>query len=154
MREILFRGKPIYGGKMVEGYLEYYRQSYNGELVCYIAVWGKKMDQVIPETIGQYTGLKDKNGKRIFEGDILKDDWGKVYEVFFTEQSCSFMARLENAPNEYEKGNYRIGRAWCDTIRVIGNIHDTPELLKDGNGSEKPNGYKKRILRTFLGEYT
>ena len=83
---------------------------------------------VIPETVGQFTGLIDKHDKRIFEGDILKDDWGKIFKVIFTTESCSFMVRCEHSTNEYETGNYRIGKAWCDTIRVIGNIHDNPEL--------------------------
>lgn len=85
---------------------------------------------VYSDTVGQFTGLTDKNGKKIFEGDILKNDWGKIFKVFFTTKSCSFMVRCEYTPNEWETGDYRIGEAWCNTIRVIGNIHDSPELLE------------------------
>ena len=143
MREILFRGKRIDNGEWVYGY--YARKGADKESFRhYICVSTFSSDyrsnytypfylhdyEVDPSTVGQYTDLTDKNGKKIFEGDIVKDDWGKVYEVFFTTQSCSFMVKLEHAPNEYEKGNYRLGEAWCDTIRVIGNIHDNPELLQ------------------------
>lgn len=130
MREILFRGKRVANGEWVYGFY----------VVLKLVHYDKKEHlitdkdtgrsyEIDPATVGQYTGPKDKNGKRIFEGDVLRDDWGKIYEVFYTTKSCSFMVRLEHAPNEYEKGNYRLGEAWCGTIRVIGNIHDNPELL-------------------------
>ena len=127
MREIIFRGKCVDNGEWVQGYVYQIWES------VYI-LWGMtngvpNMIEVLPETIGQYTGLTDKNGTKIFEGDILKDDWGKVCEVFYSLDSCSFMVYCSNPPNEYEKGNYRIGKVCCETIRVIGNIHDNPELL-------------------------
>lgn len=127
MREILFRGKRMDNGEWVEGFL-----TFDGVNEDYY-IYDREVD---PSTVGQYTGLKDKNGKRIFEGDIIKDDWGKTYEVFFTTKSCSFMAKLEHAPNEWEKGNYRLGDAWCSTICVIGNIHDNPELMDGKENNE------------------
>ena len=68
MREILFRGKNLDNGEWVEGYLEYY-YSNDGcrRLSCYISQWGRCMHKVNPATIGQFTGLLDKHGKRIFE---------------------------------------------------------------------------------------
>lgn len=132
MREILFRGKRIDNGEWVYGDL-IHRILYEEDFVI-IRIEDSGFDssgydsyveyEVIQETVGQYTGLLDKNGTKIFEGDILKDDWGKVYEVFYSLDSCSFMVYCSNPPNEYEKGNYRIGKVWCETIRVIGNIHE------------------------------
>lgn len=130
MREILFRGKRTDNGEWVDGNLFVDEKNEKHEIIVgyvnYRIAW-----EVDPETIGQYTGLTDKNGKKIFEGDIVKDDWGKIYKVFYTFYSCAFMVNCSNPPNEYEKGNYRLGRAWCGTIKVIGNIHDNPELLED-----------------------
>lgn len=126
MREILFRGQR-FDGVWVEGY--FFAKPI---LEKYFIIIGEDQYMVKPETVGQYTGLTDKNGVKIFEGDIIKDDWGKIYTVIFTTKSCSFMVECTVALNEYEKGRYWIGDAWCESISVIGNIHDNPELLKEG----------------------
>lgn len=110
MREILFRGKRVDNGEWVYGYL------------C----------EVIPETVGQYTGLTDKNGKKIFEGDIVhcisNTDCGNCV-VIFEEGEFRLI------PDRYYKtyttgGGYHAIR--CFIKEVIGNIHDNPELLKGG----------------------
>lgn len=128
MREILFRGKRLCNNKWMIGSLLCYE---DGDRHICCDNFGLNHYRVDPETVGQFTGLTDKNGKQIFEGDILKDDWGKIYKVFYTTKSCSFMVECTVTPNEWETGNYRIGEAWCETVRVIGNIHDNPELLED-----------------------
>ena len=127
MREILFRGKSPSNGEWVSGYLV--SEKYIGNfLVC---------EPVIPDTIGQYTGLTDKNGRKIFEGDVVKDDSGVVYPVVFCltgfclkyapPHSCGFRYDLLPLSNYWH--------AHGAIIEVIGNIHDNPELLEvSGDG--------------------
>lgn len=124
MREILFRGKRISNSKWVEGFM--YSQHFPLEfrddfyIRCYDTDY-----LVIPETVGQYTGLTDKNGVRIFEGDIIQSLESSVTGLvqWFPEHSA-FMVWCKPA-NEvgflYECVNI---------IKVIGNIHDNPELLQ------------------------
>ncbi|MGN1130216.1 MAG: YopX family protein, partial [Ruminococcus sp.] len=82
--------------------------------------------QVIPETVGQYTEFKDKNGKRVFEGDILENEEGYIYSGIYRNKvvfrSGLFFADgiFEFIPNDFK---------YCE---VIGNIHDNPELLEVG----------------------
>ena len=120
MREILFRGKSIYTGKWAVS-------------VCPHGVMrsGHLCDDFIPDTVGQFTGLTDKNGKKIFEGDIVKDDSGVVYPVVFSltgfclkyapPYSCGFHYDMLPLSNYWH--------AHGAIIEVIGNIHDNPELL-------------------------
>ena len=141
MSEILFRGKRLDNGEWIVGY--YVRATHHWHnhgvhedwIIAGAAANGgwfaiHERRAVRSATVGQYTGMTDKDGNKIFEGDIVKDDWGKFYEVIFTLKSCSFMVECKKAPNEWETGRYRIGDAWCETIKVIGNIHDNPELLE------------------------
>ena len=144
MREILFKGKRKHNDEWVEGYLvKLGKESFSdperygicntaisllGSGVCY----NLKIDEVIPETIGQYTGLKDKNGKRIFEGDICKNT--KTSEIVSvqwhgTMAGYVWSKRKENNQNLFNFGE--LFRAY-DKYEVIGNIHDNPELLKGG----------------------
>ena len=122
MREILFRAKRDDDGKWFEGDLRQFRdgvyiESFFGD--------GKINMPVFPETVGQFTGLTDKNGTKIFEGDIVKDEYilGKV--VYNTKQedfdgAASFM--IDDVDDGLQ--SYRF---W-NSVEVIGNIHDNPEL--------------------------
>lgn len=112
MREILFRGKTTDRGEWVQGcYIETLR--YNN----LHWIWnGKNHFTVSPETIGQYTGLTDKNGTKIFEGDIVCVE-SQNYEVKYL--FAQFFVGI-NMPIAYK-------RFGCE---VIGNIHDNPELLE------------------------
>ena len=86
---------------------------------------------VDPETVGQFTGLYDKNGKEIYEGDIVRyydvieDELVSSHVIYHTE-SCSFCAAPTKLCGDY------IGICAHWQFEVIGNIYDTPELLKGG----------------------
>ena len=125
MREILFRGKRTDCDAWVEGDLI---QAFRGNQISACSIMPHTPTaycwKVIPETVGQYTGLTDKNGKRIFEGDIIRfeDDIGYV---IYTEGYARF---LVDSPNRY------ISMDYSSEFEVIGNIHDNPELLEGGEG--------------------
>lgn len=82
------------------------------------------------ETIGQYTGLKDKNGKEIYEGDIVKSISGKIGYVIFLQQEMGYVVVWDNCDTRLGHRN-RGGGYECDgSIEVIGNIYDNPELVE------------------------
>ena len=119
MREILFRGKQKNNGLWVHGDLSYHR---DGRV--FIRCWERlEFDpaysayEVDPETVGQFTGLTDKNGKMIFEGDILEFRRGRTHIVNFEDGAFVFTGTA-------------IPVRYADKFEVIGNIHDNPELLE------------------------
>lgn len=160
MREILFRGKRLDNGKWVEGFFVKRIDRLTLIPKCYILVQEEDTSgitgeptgylntefswyEVIPETVGQYTGLKDNNGKRIFEGDILRiakisDGLGSYYHppldyhvnVVVKWDLCAWMWETL-----YEDKRYiSFPNAWCHyECEIIGNIHDNPELLEGGD---------------------
>lgn len=123
MREILFRGKRIDNGEWVTSNTFY---QCNGE----IKLWDERDGyvEVIPETVGQFTGLTDKNGNKIFEGDIVKClslEYGYVNkEVYYAEDRARFV--LGSLGSDYDFEEYI-------NVEVIGNIYDNPELLRSEN---------------------
>ena len=125
MREILFRGKGIRGnwhiGLLAHVGNAWYISNKVGIATAY---------EVIPETIGQYTGLTDKNGKKIFEGDIVKcisNFYAKDMVVIF-EAAEFHLVDCQRYKNYTECCGYR----YFGTLEteVIGNIHDNPELAE------------------------
>ena len=129
MREILFRGKRTDNSEWIYGDLVQWSDGV--QIFDYDGV-GKVKNNVIPETVGQYTGLKDKNGKRIFEGDIVycKSRLDNANMVIIFERGQFRMVLSENyRSDQTNSGFYDIN---CFDKEVIGNIHDNPELLKGG----------------------
>ena len=81
-------------------------------------------------TVGQYTGLTDKNGKRIFEGDILRLAYHPEEDVIIEWHDGRFKFRKRNKPKDYGYESLCCVQNTVDYLKVIGNIHDNPELLK------------------------
>lgn len=126
MRTIKFRGRSIYDKEWHQGDLEHNRVDNIASIHTYDkdGYYVRKY-YVNPDTIGQFTGLIDKNGNEIFEGDIL-DFNGLTVEVRFLRGVFSLLVN----GNLYDELGVD-----CRTdlyAKVIGNIHDNPELLKGG----------------------
>ena len=138
IRTIMFKGKRVDKGEWVEGYMLMSEWNDSVYIVTqdecnYNAgdyIFDGSINKVIPETVGQYTGLTDKNGTKIFEGDIIAG-------------AVRWLERRKNGVVAFRDGSY--GLIWyrgdveqfnaftsmCNIeYEIIGNIHDNPELLK------------------------
>lgn len=154
MREILFRGKCMDNGEWFEGsFLKdgeeckparledlpfsdcYIVPKTNRDIIfaCLLKGMSLRIEamHVIPDTVGQYTGLTDKNGKRIFEGDIIRCG-GKVVGVV-NYHDCCFCVRfiMKDHANRSNPAMDIIENEYPNDIEVIGNIHDHPELIAE-----------------------
>ena len=146
MREILFHGKRKDNGEWVEGFCQ---PVYKQPDKCFIG-WYERADQIIPtiravdpETVGQYTGKKDKKGKKIFEGHILRiqeKTLGHIEVGIVEYKDTKFVIDVYDKNWRYHKDIVESGelKDMQATIHlkyeyeVIGNIHDNPELLTGG----------------------
>lgn len=137
MREILFRGKLTDTCEWVEG-------QYDAEISIIRREGYRYGREVLSTTVGRYTGLTDKNGTKIFEGDIVskKDEvYGRVFGTV-----CFGKYATINGDQETHVGFYidwskskddllrRDIGFWTKRCEVIGNIHENPELLEANNG--------------------
>uniref|UniRef100_UPI00402508C2 YopX family protein n=1 Tax=Alistipes shahii TaxID=328814 RepID=UPI00402508C2 len=131
MRDIKFRGKRLDNGEWIKG--NSIVRVGDGFFICdWTGVAIKKSEfynlftEVAPATVGQYTGLKDKNGREIYEGDIIGGsngsingwEWPFKSEIKWNDEECGF-----NTPiwGDMDSTHY---------YNVLGNIHDNPDLLK------------------------
>lgn len=127
MREILFRGKRVDNNEWAFGDLLHLP---NGDVVI---LSNKGYVKVIPETVGQFTGLTDKNGKKIFESDIVKGDLGLGYGD--NEKHIAYIEYQEDGMSfclvEILEEDFGKCAEISDDLEVIGNIYDNPELLEE-----------------------
>ena len=134
MREILFRGKRVDNGEWEYGYYDVFRYCEDAPLIYLIHTngWTNSVE-IEPGTVGQYTGLTDKNGKKIFEGDIVR--YQPEYWCEPLQSVVEYYADKWNYPAfDLKDHNYAANglqsaheEGGCE---VIGNIHDNPELLE------------------------
>ena len=142
MREILFRGKRLQGSDWVEGYFfksdinKRVRESGKATMIftpdCDTFITVPECNNsfmVVSDTVGQYTGLKDKNGKRIFEGDIAKVLQGKDKDIAYVGFENGAFMLYPKTGNIYER---TLWEYWYNDwdVEVVGNITDNPELLE------------------------
>nr|DAG38861.1 MAG TPA: YopX protein [Caudoviricetes sp.] len=122
MREILFRGRRVDNGEWAYGFLtrmwgKYHIIDENNENVAY---------EIIPGTVGQYTGVIDKNGKKVFEGDVVEYA-GSCGEIVFVERRGAFMSRERDMYCEWLSNLPQYGTG---IVEIIGNIYDNKEILE------------------------
>ena len=150
MREILFRGKRIDNNLWAYGYAVKYEKClwiYTGKIHTiegHVNEYGlpftrEERYEVDSETICQYTGLNDKNGKKIFEGDIVQEQDDKCvgivrYGVYDSSFNSDGLGGHMGFYIEWKEGRIKLRRIdivfWSDVIEVIGNIFDNPELME------------------------
>ena len=137
MREILFRGKMLeYPRDWVEGMhtiRKFAGKEYQAierrerRIITYDYEWAIQPYEVLSETIGQYIGLTDKNGKKIFEGDIVKTKTGRLCEIYwFVSPNMSGWDLKPVECNNPPPSEYDLFLP--QNLEVVGNIHDNPEL--------------------------
>jgi uncharacterized phage protein (TIGR01671 family) len=147
MREILFRGKvpedcryENLRGLWVEGNLVHQTEHYGIPVDRYHILYTGEFDCdyydnviVIPETVGQFTGLMDRNGKKIFEGDVVKTKYGRLCTVVWFSSPVFAGWDLESIRTvkniAYTKSPTQHDLLSGECLEVVGNIHDNPELF-------------------------
>lgn len=134
MRYIKFRGKTAQGSWL---YGDLRQRADRTSIVCRVFAEGKifyKEFAVLPDTVGQFTGLHDNDGREIYEGDIIvSEDYSRArHYVSYHEDEAMFVAMIISSPlMEY----CAIRQSWIDKFskKIIGNIHDDAKLLNKPN---------------------
>lgn len=139
MRELLFRGKRVDNGEWVYGDFMHgnERKSLRDSIWVYDSETQSFNDyEIKPETVGQYTGLNDKNGTKIFEGDILseKPPMNNVSYIGYVAYDEGISAWKFMILNGHTYNGVILG-SYSKSYKVIGNVHDNPELLGE-NGDD------------------
>lgn len=142
-REILFRGKRTDNGEWVYGYFVKYKPCALKDEIVYgiVPTYASELylREVDPETVGQYTGLEDKNGQKIFEDDIVEGiaySFNRRGVIVWIDEIAGFGVRYLGRPDPtaWEKSSIlkqiTYGRKDEFAAAVIGNIYDNPELLE------------------------
>lgn len=144
-REIIFRGKTVNGNKWVYGdllhiaggYIIYHGSQKDCEITtgkhASVELLHDEISVVVPETVGQFTGLFDKNGKEIYEGDILGAN-GKIigWVKGGVRGYCYDVVYINHPTGEKRWSLYgTVVEDFNNKIEVISNIHDNPDLIKE-----------------------
>lgn len=136
MRKVLFRGRTVSeneyfnDGEWIEGFYTCFNgeehRIYTGYAETDCGDYYPDWFNVVPETVGQYTGMEDKHGNKIFEGDIIYRDWfgGETYQVVYDDLYGAFFG-------ETTKGGFTTFNKDGSSFEIIGNIHDNPELISN-----------------------
>ena len=132
MRKILFKGKRIDNGGWIYG-SPIFQDGY-----VLIRFWNSEEFEfeehlIAPESVSEYTGLTDKNGNKIFEGDILdcKSDLYERCKVIYNEFCSAFQLECADGFSDFFLCSINHKK-----MEIIGNIHDNPELLKESDNNE------------------
>lgn len=126
MRQIKFRAQDVASNKWLYGDLRHHKND-----VCIFEQGGTKGEQVKRETIGQFTGLTDIDGREIYEGDVLHFDEHN-YRMVWLDNTGEFAAlKIEHSMLNFPV-NYCVVSFWCKKdLKIIGNIYDNPELIAE-----------------------
>ena len=134
MREILFKGKSFEDRQWVDGTYVEFKKGF-----AYIMKNFTDVVKVIPETVGQFAGMTDKNKTKIFEGDIIKFGINqRLMYVHWNEETLTWeltdvgvsTCEVNHLLNTFDLGEIQVETAYGEMFsEVVGNIHDNPELL-------------------------
>ena len=125
MRDIEFRGKRESDGKWIYGYLSDINEISN---VNEVAMPREEVDEF---TIGQWTGLYDTDGHKVYEGDIIRDDEGNIGYITFLRQEMGYVIVWEKSDSRLGHRHRGGGYDWDDSIEVIGNMIDNDDIIKN-----------------------